>query len=202
MPDKFIPQVHQYSTVRACPVVSLRRGGECEPLPPCCLSPVALRFNPCAPPARSLMGLRPIRFKTGSTSDHLRDVPTSPHFRSASMTGQYPGGTGDAFLAARPHIERLPHPNCRSSRRFHLARRRKTFCFRQRASSFNKRESGCGAGTGHSSLRDRHPGARDVAASRGRGGGTEALYSTRVPGDCETGGRLVYRSVSATRHCG
>jgi hypothetical protein len=31
----------------------------------------------------------------------VRKVPTSPHFRSASIARQHPGATGDAFLSAR-----------------------------------------------------------------------------------------------------
>jgi hypothetical protein len=31
----------------------------------------------------------------------LREVPTSPHFRSASIARQHPGATGDASLSAR-----------------------------------------------------------------------------------------------------
>lgn len=31
----------------------------------------------------------------------MREVPTSPHFRSASIQRQHPGATGDAFLSAR-----------------------------------------------------------------------------------------------------
>jgi hypothetical protein len=32
---------------------------------------------------------------------HVRDFPTSPHSRSASIARQYPGATGDAFLSAK-----------------------------------------------------------------------------------------------------
>jgi hypothetical protein len=31
----------------------------------------------------------------------VREVPTSPHFRSASIAWQHPGATGDAFLSAK-----------------------------------------------------------------------------------------------------
>jgi hypothetical protein len=33
-----------------------------------------------------------------SSSDHMRDVPTSPHFCSASIARQHAGATGDAFF--------------------------------------------------------------------------------------------------------
>jgi hypothetical protein len=32
---------------------------------------------------------------------HVRDFPTSPHSRSASIARQHPGATGDAFLSAK-----------------------------------------------------------------------------------------------------
>src|SRR5438445_7679297 len=39
-------------------------------------------------------------FNAGSATDYVREVPTSPHVRSASI-GQHPGATGDAFPSAK-----------------------------------------------------------------------------------------------------
>jgi hypothetical protein len=40
-------------------------------------------------------------------SDHLREVPTSPHFRSASIREAVSGATGDALLSAKALHEKL-----------------------------------------------------------------------------------------------
>ena len=38
----------------------------------------------------------------------MRDVPTSPHFRSAPIAGQYPGASGDASLSAKALMNDSP----------------------------------------------------------------------------------------------
>jgi len=49
-----------------------------------------------SPSLRPLSGSQPFRLKRDS---YVRDFPTSPHFRSASIARQYPGASGDAFLS-------------------------------------------------------------------------------------------------------
>ena len=38
----------------------------------------------------------------------MREIPTSPHFRSASIQWQHPGATGDAFLSAKARMKDSP----------------------------------------------------------------------------------------------
>lgn len=68
--------------------------------------PFAVEGFPAAP--FSLLDHNPLDLNTGSSSDHVREISTSLHFRSASISRQDPGATGDAFLSAKARMKDSP----------------------------------------------------------------------------------------------